>query len=45
MRMVAQIGGFLGRKCDGNPGVITLWRGLEKLNALAEMWLIINDSP
>jgi len=46
MRMVAQIGGFLGRKCDGNPGVITLWRGLEKLNALVEMWLILkNDSP
>jgi hypothetical protein len=32
-REVAMLGGFLGRKCDGNPGWITIWRGWEKLNA------------
>jgi hypothetical protein len=26
-RRIAQLGGFLGRKCDGEPGIITLWRG------------------
>jgi hypothetical protein len=31
-REVAKLGGFIGRKGDGNPGWITLWRGWEKLN-------------
>lgn len=31
-REVAKLGGFLGRKCDGEPGWITIWRGWEKLN-------------
>jgi len=31
LRAVAGLGGFLGRKCDGEPGWITLWRGLETL--------------
>jgi hypothetical protein len=31
-REVAKLGGFLGRKNDGDPGWITLWRGWEKLN-------------
>lgn len=33
-REVAKLGGFLGRKGDGNPGWITIWRGWEKLNNL-----------
>jgi hypothetical protein len=32
-REVAKLGGFLGRKGDGEPGWITIWRGWEKLNA------------
>jgi hypothetical protein len=31
-REVAMLGGFLGRKSDGDPGWITIWRGWEKLN-------------
>lgn len=31
VRQVAGLGGHLGRKQDGRPGWITLWRGLEKL--------------
>lgn len=31
-RAVAKLGGFLGRKHDGQPGWITIWRGWEKLN-------------
>jgi hypothetical protein len=31
-REVAKLGGFLGRKGDGEPGWITIWRGWEKLN-------------
>jgi hypothetical protein len=29
---LAKLGGFLGRKRDGDPGWITLWRGLSRLN-------------
>lgn len=28
---VAKLGGFLGRKGDGSPGITYIWRGLEKL--------------
>lgn len=31
MRGLAMLGGFLGRKCDGQPGWITLWRGVKDL--------------
>ncbi|PCJ98980.1 MAG: hypothetical protein COA42_24355 [Alteromonadaceae bacterium] len=30
-RMLAQIGGFLARKGDGDPGVKTIWQGYDKL--------------
>ncbi len=30
-RGLASLGGFLGRKCDGDPGWLTIWRGYEKL--------------
>lgn len=33
---IAQLGGFLARKGDGNPGLKTLWRGLTKLHDLME---------
>lgn len=36
MRRLAGLGGFLGRKCDGVPGWITLWRGVTKLLLLIE---------
>ena len=35
IRAVAGLGGHLGRKSDGNPGWITLWRGFEKLTLIA----------
>jgi hypothetical protein len=28
------LGGFLGRKHDGDPGVKTLWRGYQRLQDL-----------
>jgi hypothetical protein len=36
MRRLAGLGGFLGRKSDGVPGWITLWRGVSKLLLLIE---------
>lgn len=38
IRMVAQLGGFLGRKGDGEPGVKTLWVGLNALHECVEMY-------
>ena len=39
-RMVASLGGFLGRKCDGEPGTTTLWLGLQRLDDITAMWKI-----
>lgn len=39
-RMVASLGGFLGRKGDGEPGTVTLWLGLERLDDMTDMWKI-----
>ena len=37
-RWIARLGGFLGRKSDGEPGPVTLWRGLHRLHDLTAMW-------
>ncbi len=31
VRLVAMVGGFLGRKGDGEPGVKTIWQGLQRV--------------
>jgi Transposase Tn5 dimerisation domain/Transposase DNA-binding len=36
VRWIAQLGGFLARKGDGEPGLKTLWRGLGVLHDLLE---------
>jgi hypothetical protein len=36
VREIAGLGGFLGRRRDGEPGVITLWRGLQRLHDLLQ---------
>ena len=40
--MIAKLGGFLGRKSDGDPGVTVMWRGLAKLYTIldASLYLI-----
>ena len=43
MRLTASLGGFIGRKCDGEPGTITLWRGNQRLDDLTEMYLIVTN--
>jgi hypothetical protein len=32
IRSIAQLGGFLARKSDGEPGSQTLWRGLQRMD-------------
>ena len=38
IRSVATLGGFLGRKGDGEPGTKPIWLGLQHLDDLAAMW-------
>lgn len=33
-RELAELGGFLGRRSDGEPGWITIWRGWDKLQTM-----------
>lgn len=42
VRMVATgLGGFLGRKSDGEPGAQCLWRGLQRLDDITQMWCAV----
>jgi hypothetical protein len=42
IRMVAVLGGFLGRKGDGEPGTQLLWLGLQRLDDITEMWKVMS---
>lgn len=43
IRWIAQLGGFLGRKHDGEPGVTVLWRGWQRLNDIVATWRLLNS--
>jgi len=42
-RLTAELGGFLGRKSDGEPGSTTLGRGLQRLHDIATGFLIFKQ--
>ncbi len=42
-RSIAKMGGFNGRKGDGHPGMITLWRGWIRLQDKVEMYEIMSS--
>jgi len=44
VRRVATLGGFLGRKSDGEPGTQTLWLGLQRLDDLTAMWKLLTHT-
>jgi hypothetical protein len=41
IHMVAQLGGFRGRKSDGDPGAEVMWRGLQHLDDITETWRVL----
>ena len=43
-RWIGKLGGFLGRKSDGHPGVTVMWRGFQGLSDLVSFWLVLNHS-
>jgi hypothetical protein len=45
LRLVARLGGHLGRAHDGPPGPKTLWRGLRRLDDLVAMWRLHAPPP
>jgi hypothetical protein len=40
---IGQLGGFIGRKSDGEPGPIVLWRGLLRLHDLVHAYDLLNN--
>jgi len=41
-RWIGQLGGFLARKSDGEPGPVVLWRGLQTLQEMTQAWILLN---
>jgi len=41
--MIASLGGFLGRKGDGEPGTTAMWRGLERLEMITEAYIMFKS--
>lgn len=44
VRLIARLGGFLGRKSDGEPGLKVLWRGFRRLADIVEDWRVFRPS-
>jgi len=44
IRWIAQLGGFLGRKSDGEPGIVVIWRGWKRLQDLAATWALVAET-
>jgi Transposase Tn5 dimerisation domain len=42
VRWIAQLGGFLGRNGDGEPGITTIWRGWSRFADIADIYLILH---
>lgn len=42
---IAKLGGFVGRKSDGQPGLKVLWRGWSRLQDLVALWKIFHAPP
>ena len=43
MRLVAGLGGFLGRKSDGYPGTKSLWLGFQRLDDITHAWTLFHE--
>jgi hypothetical protein len=45
LRLIARVGGFLGRKGDGDPGVKTIWQGIQEVRVAAQTIKALPTSP
>jgi len=44
IRIMAKLGGFMGRKGDGEPGTTSLWHGIQRLDDITEMFRIMSTA-
>jgi hypothetical protein len=42
--VIAQLGGYLNRKCDGNPGYEVLWKGYAQFRSMVKMVGLLRGS-
>jgi hypothetical protein len=42
LHWIARLGGFLGRRADGEPGVKTIWLGFRRLADIAAAWQLMH---
>ncbi|AWK13713.1 hypothetical protein CCS41_03230 [Candidatus Fukatsuia symbiotica] len=40
---LGQLGGFLNRRAEGLPGIMSLWRGYEILQENVRLFIILNN--
>lgn len=45
IRAIARLGGFHGRKCDGEPGMKVLWIGMRRFLDIKQGYLLANPPP
>ena len=43
--LIAMLGGYKARSCDGPPGWITLWRGLRRLEDMVAGYRLARPEP
>jgi hypothetical protein len=43
LRLIARLGGFLGRKGDGEPGTKTIWLGLREVHVVAKTLRLLRE--
>jgi hypothetical protein len=44
-RLIGSLGGWLGRKCDGEPGPKAMWVGMQRMTDLALGWRTRGEQP
>lgn len=42
--MIAQMGGYTGRKCDGPPGAQAMWEGMQAMRHFAMAWAVFGPN-
>lgn len=45
VRLIGSLGGWLGRKCDGEPGPKAMWVGMQRMTDLALGWRARAEPP
>jgi hypothetical protein len=43
LMMAKRLGGFLGRKGDGEPGAEIIWKALQRLDDITQMWVVMME--